>query len=95
MKITSEGVLIMPVVDIMNIQKKASALYIQYSLSNTIATQLEEIKSKTKTAVKDEVSTLKEDLSSNTEKLAKSVTGEFGKKAKETIESESKKVDKF
>lgn len=79
----------------LSLKKTAEALYIRHGLSNAIMTQLEENKQKTKEAVKEEVSTLKEDLSDQTENLTNSVKGKFGKQAKEAIKTESKKVDNF
>lgn len=85
----------MPVVDFQNIRRKAQALYIQYSLSNTIDSWAKENHEETKTAAKEEISTLQEDLNGQSESLTSALKGKFGKKEKETIETESEKVDNF
>lgn len=85
----------MSVPNMLRLKKTAETLYIKHGLSNAIISQLETNKQKTRESVQREVSTLKEVLNNNTDRLEKSVKGQFAKQAKKAIETETKKVDSF
>lgn len=80
---------------ILSLKKSGEALYIKHVVASQMALQKQNNLQKTKEAVEEEISALKEELNENTEILEASVQGKFGKQAKKAIETETEKVDNF
>ncbi|HLR80635.1 MAG TPA: hypothetical protein VK119_08675 [Bacillota bacterium] len=85
----------MLIIDFKKIKKAAETLWIENVVSDIIVSQVENNYQKTKAAASEEGSSIKERLNNHSENLTNSVKGKFGKRVRETIKIEAKKMDEL
>ena len=85
----------MLIIDFRKLKKTTETLWIKNVVSDIMVSQVENNYQKAKVAVSEEGSSMKEGLNTNTENLANSVKGRFGRRVREAIKIEVEKIDEF